>query len=130
MKFFKMNHMGEAKSISENWEAKNDSLMELFNSYHEQLNDKINIYLSRYNFNKGRKVGQQIICPTCGKEHVKKSYQSQFCSNKGKKNCKDRYNNLVNDDRRERTHLHNNNKLALYFESASEEEIWEDEYFF
>lgn len=124
-----MKYISEGQAMSENGEEKNDSLIKLFNSYNEQLKSKINLYLSRYKFNKTRKVGQQIICPTCGKEHLKKSYQTQFCSNKGKKNCKDRYHNLVNNKRRERAHFVNGNKRALHFENITEYEIWEEDFF-
>lgn len=36
-------------------------------------------------------VGQVIMCPGCGKEYVKGSYQQKFCSHKGRDNCKDWY---------------------------------------
>lgn len=42
-----------------------------------------------------------IRCPTCGKRFLKRSYQQAFCRNKGKRNCKDRFHNLVSETRRE-----------------------------
>jgi len=40
------------------------------------------------------KIGDLIECENCGKEMIKKSYQSKFCSNKGKGNCKDAFHNV------------------------------------
>jgi hypothetical protein len=65
--------------------------------------------VERYNLNKIAKVGDEIICPTCGKHFTKKSYQHVFCrkrgvgKSEGKGNlCKDTYHNSVNETRRER----------------------------
>jgi hypothetical protein len=49
----------------------------------------------RYEVAKRSKAGSTIACATCGKQIVKKSYQTKFCCNRGRKNCKDRYWNLV-----------------------------------
>ena len=46
-----------------------------------------------YNAAKSAQVGSTIICPICGKQFKKKSYQQAFCSNKGRGNCKDRFHN-------------------------------------
>ena len=46
-------------------------------------------------------VGSIVSCPSCGKKFKKKSYQSTFCSNKGRKNCKDWFNNRINQNRYE-----------------------------
>ncbi len=53
----------------------------------------------RYASNKDSKVGSKIPCAGCSKLIVKKSYQTQFCSNKGRGNCKDRYWNNANEER-------------------------------
>ena len=57
---------------------------------------------ARYEANKMVKVGDKICCASCSKKVVKKSYQSQFCSNKGKDNCKDYFWNRVDRKRFER----------------------------
>jgi len=49
------------------------------------------------------KVGETIVCPSCGTEHVKKSYQSVFCKTKGKTKCKDNYWNNVDPSKRNNT---------------------------
>ncbi len=38
------------------------------------------------------KKGDVIICPCCGKQLIKKSYQHKFCNTK----CKDKYWNIIN----------------------------------
>ena len=52
---------------------------------------------------KSAKVGETIVCPTCGKHFVKTSYQQAFCrmrgKNKGNKKsnlCKDQYWTFMN----------------------------------
>ena len=42
-----------------------------------------------YEINQAAKVGRQIVCPTCGRSFIKKSYQQAFCCTL----CKDRYLN-------------------------------------
>jgi len=46
------------------------------------------------------KVGETIVCPSCGTEHVKKSYQSVFCKTKGRTRCKDNFWNNVDSNKR------------------------------
>lgn len=57
---------------------------------------------ARYALNKDIKVGNKICCASCGKKVTKKSYQSQFCSSKGRGNCKDYFWNRVDRKRLER----------------------------
>jgi hypothetical protein len=49
-------------------------------------------------------VGERVLCPVCGKGVVKKTHNQVFCSNgrtrKGASSCKDKYWNLVDDNRR------------------------------
>lgn len=49
--------------------------------------------MSKYEENKATKVGSTIICPTCGKEFVKKQYSQAFCS----RPCKDKFWNDIGD---------------------------------
>ncbi len=58
--------------------------------------------MSRYNNNKTKKVNDKMVCACCNKNMIKKSYQSQFCSNKGKGNCKDMFWNRVDRKRFEK----------------------------
>lgn len=51
------------------------------------------------------KVGDTIKCATCASKFKKKSYQSKFCSNKGHRNCRDRYWNQVDPSRLRRVGL-------------------------
>ena len=66
--------------------------------YYKDINKKI----KRYNDNKQSQIKTTIRCANCGKRIIKKSYQTQFCSNKGKRNCKDTYWNNTDDKRRQR----------------------------
>ena len=59
-----------------------------------------------YTTNKAAKVNTTCNCPTCGTAFTKKSYQQAFCSGTGRGNCKDRYQNRVNDDRKARAIRH------------------------
>jgi len=49
------------------------------------------------------KVGEEIVCPSCGTTHTKKSYQSVFCKTKGGTKCKDYYWNNVDESKRKNT---------------------------
>jgi len=51
---------------------------------------------SRYDDNKRSDIGTTIRCATCGRRIKKKSYQTQFCSNRGRGNCKDTFWNMRN----------------------------------
>ena len=55
---------------------------------------------NRYLEAKKKKIGEMIICPECGTQHVKHSKDHVFCSNKGAKNCKDLYWNRVSPVKR------------------------------
>ena len=48
----------------------------------------------KYNDNKAAKVGQEIVCPVCGKHFIKRSYQQAFCCGL----CKDKYHNQRRKD--------------------------------
>ena len=49
----------------------------------------------RIKLNKESKVGSNLICPMCGSEFIKKSYQHTYCS----LICKDKRHNQLNPDR-------------------------------
>lgn len=53
----------------------------------------------RYIDNQRSAVGTTIRCAACRRRILKKSYQTQFCSNKGAGNCKDKYWNVANEKR-------------------------------
>ena len=50
---------------------------------------------NRIKLNKESKVGSKLICPMCGSEFIKKSYQHTYCS----LTCKDKRHNQLNPDR-------------------------------
>ena len=52
----------------------------------------IELMKAAYDDANNAKTGDKIICPFCGKEMIKKSYQHEFCNTK----CKDKYWNVVN----------------------------------
>ena len=47
----------------------------------------------QYKFNKAAKVGDEIVCPICGKHFIKKQWQQAFDDGK----CKDAYWNAKKD---------------------------------
>ena len=49
------------------------------------------------------KIGDEIVCPSCGTKHKKKSYQSVFCKTKRKTKCKDYFWNNVDENKRKNT---------------------------
>lgn len=53
--------------------------------------------------NKGSKVGDTCICPSCGTSFVKTNYQQAFCKTKGGTVCKDKYWNTVDPKKRNNT---------------------------
>jgi hypothetical protein len=78
-----------------------------FNDINNDYENKCIKALNRYKENKNSNIGTTIKCAWCGKRIIKKSYQTQFCSNKGKNNCKDKYHNNTNETRRFRAQLYN-----------------------
>lgn len=68
----------------------------------EEYFSAASIRRGRYEDNKRSDVGTTIRCAGCGKRIVKSSYQTQFCSNKGRGNCKDAYWNKASETRRKR----------------------------
>lgn len=67
--------------------------------------DTASIMQDRHKQNKLARIGELIRCPVCNKLIQKKTKDHTFCSNGRRKkggNCKDRYWNTVDDERRER----------------------------
>lgn len=50
----------------------------------------------RYEEAKSARVGEMILCPSCGNKHLKNQYNTTFCSRK----CKDKYWNTVDPNKR------------------------------
>jgi hypothetical protein len=57
----------------------------------------------RYKINKESKVGDKLICPSCGSEFKKTNYQQVFCKTKTGTKCKDKYWNTVTPHKRNNT---------------------------
>jgi hypothetical protein len=66
-----------------------------------RLQRQIERYQRLYKRAEAKNIGCRIQCPTCGNRVIKKVKQQKFCGTK----CKDRYHNLVNEKRRERSQL-------------------------
>jgi len=66
----------------------------------------------RYRLNKEAKVGDKLICPSCGSEFEKSNYQQAFCKTKTGTKCKDKYWNTVTPTKR-------NNKTRISPASAA-----------
>lgn len=73
----------------------------------ERYQQNINAKKQRYSDNKLSEVGTTIRCANCGKRILKKHYQTQFCSNKGPGNCKDKYWNCATPERLSRAQFIN-----------------------
>ena len=56
-----------------------------------------------YKLNKEAKVGDSLICPSCGTPFVKSSYQQVFCKTKTGTYCKDKYWNTVTPNKKNNT---------------------------
>jgi len=67
--------------------------------------DFISIIKQKYEENSNADIGSYMNCPICNRKIRKKSYQHKFCSNKGSGNCKDRYWNIVDENRLKRAKL-------------------------
>lgn len=65
----------------------------------EITNDFIKKVKKQYKENKNKKTGQKIKCPWCKQEIIKRNIYHQFCTNKGKGNCKDSFWNHVSEKR-------------------------------
>lgn len=60
----------------------------------------------QYSLNKSSKVGDLLICPSCGDKFTKESYQQAFCKSKGGTVCKDYYwNNVTPEKKNNRTRI-------------------------
>ena len=96
-----MEYMTEAQALSEIYD---DERQDDFDEFYKQLGKTVSKYKARYLFAKQAKVRDKIPCPVCGRVTVKTSYQMAFCSNAGRGNCKDKYWNTVDDQRRKRSY--------------------------
>lgn len=65
------------------------------------LKKRQSIASEMYHVNTNKKVKDDCICPSCGAEFIKISYQQKFCKSKvkGKSSCKDFFHNFVNPSR-------------------------------
>lgn len=102
-----MEQQTEADALSEQFDGEEGWEMTSEEEREEAHADFVYIALSQYQRNAKAKVKSKINCASCGRRMVKKSYQSQFCSNKGRGNCKDAYWNNVDNERHERTRYYN-----------------------
>ena len=57
----------------------------------------------KYKKSKSARVGETCICPSCGTEFMKTSYQQAFCKTKSGTVCKDKYWNTVIPTKRNNT---------------------------
>lgn len=57
----------------------------------------------RYSLNKKAKIREELVCPSCGSKFTKQNYQQAFCKTKTKTQCKDKYWNTVDPNKRNNT---------------------------
>jgi len=67
------------------------------------MENNVKILRKRYKAAKAAKVGETVICPSCGHKFVKKSYQQVFCKTFPGTKCKDNYWNNVTPTKRNNT---------------------------
>lgn len=98
--------MGDESEALQDWEdgyqAEEQYEEEQREIRQEKYFKKLSDMKGRYEDNKKSAIGTTIRCAGCGRQIVKRSYQTQFCSNKGFGNCKDKYWNNVPEERRDR----------------------------
>lgn len=94
-----MEHCTESEALQD-WHAGDEADDWCREQDEQDYLDHVEGMKARYRDNKRSEVGATIRCACCKKRIVKKSYQTQFCSNKGKGNCKDAYWNNTSDKRR------------------------------
>lgn len=58
---------------------------------------------AKYAKAKAAKVGEEVICPSCGYVFIKSNYQQAFCKSKAGTQCKDAYWNTVIPTKRNNT---------------------------
>lgn len=98
------DYISEGYALSENLEA----MIEPDDEDIEVRWESQRAWMGRaYKAAKAAKVGSTVKCAACGKKFVKHSYQQVFCSNKGPRNCKDRYWNSMVPSRSLRAQLFN-----------------------
>lgn len=74
----------------------------LESAYDEWEGDTLEQLRRGYELAKVAVVGSTVLCPVCHRAFKKVVKAQVFDRSKGPRNCKDRYWNAVNDDRRER----------------------------
>ena len=78
---------------------------------HKQLKARLKELRKAYQLAKDSKVGEEVICPSCGTKFIKNHHQSAFCKTKGGTKCKDFYwNNVVPEKRCNTTRISPANK--------------------
>lgn len=81
----------------------------------------------RYKINKSAKVGDKLVCPSCGTHFVKEHYQQVFCKSKPKTVCKDKYWNTVDPKKRNNTTRISPASQEWLDKQREKREIYEDE---
>lgn len=82
---------------------------------------KIELLKQAYNLAKSTKVGNIIICPSCGISEIKKHYNQAFCRSKEKTSCKDYYWNNI--DERKRNNIDRPSLSRVKFVSKTNNEL-------
>jgi len=79
----------------------------------------------KYKQAKSAKVGDECICPSCGREFVKEHYQQAFCKFRKGTKCKDYYwNNVTPTKRNNTTRISPANEQ--YYREVIEPSMYED----
>jgi len=84
-----------------------DGIEEAYEVSEFEQQEIVNTMLASYDLAKRTAVGAQVTCPVCLKPFVKMTKGQAFCRHRGPGNCKDRFWNTVNDERRERAVIMN-----------------------
>ncbi len=84
------------------------------------LKDKLNSVRDR---NREAKVGESLVCPSCGTGFKKRSYQQVFCKSKTGTKCKDRFWNTVDESKRNNQDRLSLSRVVWLFEKEMEDLI-------
>jgi len=98
------------------------------------MNTSKSILKKDYKVAKEAKVGDSVICPSCGSKFIKTSYQQAFCKTKRGTACKDNYWNNVTPNKRNNTtrispasaaYMENKQREREQYDDCDDDQSWD-----
>jgi hypothetical protein len=81
----------------------------------------------KYKTAKKAKIGEVVVCPSCGTKFIKSSYQQAFCKTQRGTVCKDKYWNTVIPSKRNNTTRISPANARYYEEFIERNENFDDD---